>query len=95
MLFRSEMSPLAWLSWRCSSSKTSRMSTTIDLDVLSAAIAVGVSSQLPWAYRLSHMRAICVALAGTGRLSLVDVVELNPELDVGKPHGTSGSKVDA
>ena len=55
---------------------------TIDLDVLSAAIAPGVSSPASVGVPLAHIRAICVALARTGRLSLVDVVELNPELDV-------------
>lgn len=55
---------------------------TIDLDILSAAIAPGVSSPASVGVPLPHIRAICVALARTGRLRLVDVVELNPELDV-------------
>lgn len=57
---------------------------TIDLDVLSAAVAPGVSSPAAVGVPLSHIRAICKALARSGRLSLVDVVELNPELDVDK-----------
>lgn len=60
----------------------SHIHLTIDLDVLSAAIAPAVSSPASVGVPLSHIRAICVALARTGRLKLVDVVELNPELDV-------------
>lgn len=50
--------------------------------MLSAVIAPGVTSPASVGVPLSHIRAICLALARTGRLALVDVVELNPELDV-------------
>lgn len=57
---------------------------SIDLDVLSAAVAPGVSSPAAVGVPLANIRAICKALAETGKLSLVDVVELNPGLDVDK-----------
>lgn len=57
---------------------------SIDLDVLSAAITPGVSSPAAVGVPLNNIRAICKALAETGKLALVDVVELNPGLDVDK-----------
>lgn len=57
---------------------------SIDLDVLSAAIAPGVSSPAAVGVPLANIRAICKTLAETGKLGLVDVVELNPSLDVDK-----------
>lgn len=57
---------------------------TIDLDVLSAAITPGVSSPSAVGVSMANIRAICTALAETGKLRLVDVVELNPSLDVDK-----------
>lgn len=57
---------------------------SIDLDVLSAAIAPGVSSPAAVGVPLANIRAICKVLAETGKLGMVDVVELNPSLDVDK-----------
>ncbi|WP_293769395.1 formimidoylglutamase [uncultured Corynebacterium sp.] len=55
---------------------------SIDLDVLTAAQAPGVSAPAALGVPLAHIRAMAVALAATGRLALVDVVELNPTFDI-------------
>lgn len=55
---------------------------SIDLDVLPAAIAPGVSAPAALGVSLRHIHAIVVALAQTGRLRLIDVVELNPRFDI-------------
>ncbi|GAB3942947.1 formimidoylglutamase [Corynebacterium tapiri] len=55
---------------------------SIDLDVLPAAVAPGVSAPAGLGVDLDRVRAIALAVAATGRLALVDVVELNPEFDV-------------
>lgn len=57
---------------------------SIDLDVLSASLTPGVSSPSAVGVPLPQIRAICLALAQTGKLRLVDVAELNPSLDVDK-----------
>ncbi|AGF72179.1 formimidoylglutamase [Corynebacterium halotolerans] len=57
---------------------------SIDLDVMSAAVAPGVTSPAAVGVPVANIRAICTALAKTGKLRLVDVVELNPHLDVDK-----------
>lgn len=55
---------------------------SIDLDVLPAAVAPGVSAPAAWGVELTKILAITRALALTGKLRLVDVVELNPEFDI-------------
>lgn len=55
---------------------------SIDLDVLPAAVAPGMSAPAGLGVDLPLIHAICVALAATGKLRLVDVVELNPTYDV-------------
>lgn len=59
-----------------------RIHLSIDLDVLPAAQAPGVSAPAGLGVPLSHIRAIAIALTATGRLALVDVVELNPAFDI-------------
>ncbi|GAA1471993.1 formimidoylglutamase [Corynebacterium felinum] len=54
---------------------------SIDLDVLPAATAPGVSAPAGLGVDLRVIRALCVAAARTGKVKLVDVVELNPEFD--------------
>ena len=55
---------------------------SIDLDVLPAAQAPGVSAPAGLGVDLPIIRELAVTLAATGRLALVDVVELNPSFDL-------------
>lgn len=55
---------------------------SIDLDVLPAAVAPGVSAPAGFGVEFALVRAMVEAVAATGRVALVDVVELNPEYDV-------------
>lgn len=54
---------------------------TIDLDVLPAATAPGVSAPAGLGVPLPLVLSAVRAAAGTGKLALADVVELNPALD--------------
>lgn len=55
---------------------------TIDLDVLPAAVAPGVSAPAGFGVPLPLIAAAVRTAAGSGKLALLDVVELNPSLDV-------------
>lgn len=55
---------------------------SIDLDVLPAAIAPGVSAPAGYGVALEVVQAMVSAVAATGRVALVDVVELNPDYDI-------------
>jgi len=55
---------------------------TIDLDVLPAATAPGVSAPAAYGVPLPLIAAAVHAAAGSGKLALLDVVELNPSLDI-------------
>ncbi|WP_342318604.1 formimidoylglutamase [Corynebacterium mayonis] len=55
---------------------------SIDLDVLPAAVAPGVSAPAGLGVALEHIHAMVTAVAATGRVALFDVVELNPVFDV-------------
>ncbi|NLE98513.1 MAG: formimidoylglutamase [Propionibacterium sp.] len=55
---------------------------TIDLDVLPAAVAPGVSAPAAFGVETRAIVAAVRAAAATGKLRLVDVVELNPRFDV-------------
>lgn len=55
---------------------------TIDLDVLPAAVAPGVSAPAALGVPLPVVQAVCDAVADSGRLVHLDVAELNPGLDV-------------
>lgn len=55
---------------------------TIDLDVLPAAVAPGVSAPASYGVPLSVLLAVCRQVARSPKLALVDVVELNPAFDV-------------
>ncbi|MDU0479302.1 formimidoylglutamase [Staphylococcus chromogenes] len=55
---------------------------SIDLDVLPAAVAPGVSAPAAVGVELAKVRAMVRAAAATGKLRLVDVVELNPKYDI-------------
>ncbi|MER7016202.1 formimidoylglutamase, partial [Saccharopolyspora sp. NPDC000359] len=55
---------------------------TIDLDVLPAAVAPGVSAPAAYGVPLETIQRVCDRVAASGKLLLCDVAELNPELDV-------------
>lgn len=55
---------------------------TIDLDVLPAAVAPGVSAPAAYGVPLDVIQAVCRQVAASGKLQLVDVVELNPRFDI-------------
>lgn len=55
---------------------------SIDLDVLPASVAPGVSAPAALGVDALKVHAMALALAQTGKLRLVDVVELNPQYDV-------------
>ena len=55
---------------------------TIDLDVLPAAVAPGVSAPAGLGVETALVAAAVRAAAATGRLRLLDVVELSPALDI-------------
>lgn len=61
---------------------TAPIHLSIDLDVLPAAQAPGVSAPAGLGVDLPIIRELAVAIAATGRLALVDVVELNPSFDL-------------
>ena len=55
---------------------------TIDLDVLPASVAPGVSAPAAYGVPLPVILAVCRQVAASGKLLHVDVAELNPEYDV-------------
>ncbi|KLU09035.1 formimidoylglutamase [Kocuria sp. SM24M-10] len=55
---------------------------SIDLDVLPAAVAPGVSAPASFGVPLDVINAICHQVAASGKLALMDVVELNPTYDI-------------
>lgn len=55
---------------------------TIDLDVLPAAVAPGVSAPAAYGVPLPVIAAVCRQVAASGKLFHFDVAELNPEFDV-------------
>ncbi|MEM5986906.1 formimidoylglutamase [Corynebacterium hesseae] len=64
----------------CTGAKPIHLS--IDLDVLPAAQAPGVSAPAGLGVPVNIIRELALAIAATGRLALVDVVELNPTFDI-------------
>ncbi|GAB48501.1 formimidoylglutamase [Mobilicoccus pelagius] len=55
---------------------------SIDLDVLPAAVAPGVSAPAAYGVPVEVLDAICRRVAGSGKLAILDIVELCPRLDV-------------
>nr|WP_168583833.1 formimidoylglutamase [Gephyromycinifex aptenodytis] len=55
---------------------------SIDLDVLPAATAPGVSAPAGYGVPMQTLDAVCAHVAASGALALVDVVELCPALDL-------------
>ncbi len=55
---------------------------TIDLDVLPASVAPGVSAPAAYGVPLPVITAVCRQVADSGKLLHLDVAELNPEFDI-------------
>ena len=55
---------------------------TIDLDVLPASVAPGVSAPAAYGVALPVISAVCRQVAASGTLLHLDVAELNPEFDI-------------
>ncbi|MFE3441894.1 formimidoylglutamase [Nocardia sp. NPDC059180] len=55
---------------------------TIDLDVLPASVAPGVSAPAAFGIPLPTIQAVCDRVTASGKLAVVDVAELNPGLDI-------------
>lgn len=55
---------------------------SIDLDVLPAAVAPGVSAPAAYGVPVEVIEAVCRQVAASGKLALLDVVELCPPMDV-------------
>ncbi|MEV0245564.1 formimidoylglutamase [Nocardia sp. NPDC050712] len=55
---------------------------TIDLDVLPAAVAPGVSAPAAYGVPLETIQAVADRVAASGKLAVCDVAELNPALDI-------------
>ena len=71
----------------------SRIHLSIDMDVLPADQAPGVSAPASLGVSFDRIRAIAVALASTGKLALVDVVEVNPRFDQDNRTSTLGARL--
>ena len=68
---------------------------SIDLDVMPADVAPGVSATASLGVSFEKIRAMAIALAATGRLALVDVVELNPRYDVDQQTAKAAARLIA
>lgn len=55
---------------------------SIDLDVLPAAVAPGVSAPAAYGVPIQTLDAICRSVAASGKLVVADTVELNPTYDI-------------
>lgn len=66
---------------------------TIDLDVMPAATAPGVSAPAAFGVPLPLISAAVRAAAGTGKLALLDVVELNPAFDIDSRTARSAARL--
>lgn len=55
---------------------------TIDLDVLPAAVAPGVSAPAAYGVPLEIVQRVCDRVTASGKLAVVDIAELNPEFDI-------------
>jgi formiminoglutamase len=68
---------------------------TIDLDVLPAAVAPGVSAPAAYGVPLAVIIAVCRQVARSGKLLHLDVAELNPEFDIdGRTAKTAARLID-
>jgi len=66
---------------------------TIDLDVLPASVAPGVSAPAGFGVAFEVIDAVCRQVVQSGKLAVADVVELNPKFDVDSRTARSAARL--
>lgn len=66
---------------------------SIDLDVLPAGTAPGVSAPAAYGVGMEVVEHVCARVAAGGKLALVDVAELNPDLDIDQRTARAGARL--
>ncbi|WP_368396465.1 formimidoylglutamase [Streptomyces sclerotialus] len=66
---------------------------SIDLDVLPAAVAPGVSAPAAYGVPLEVVEHVCAKVATSGQLAVCDVAELNPDLDTDHRTARTGARL--
>lgn len=70
-----------------------RVHLSIDLDVLPASVAPGVSAPAGFGLPLSAVRAALHAVVASGKLALLEVAELNPRFDIDNRTALVGARL--
>jgi formiminoglutamase len=66
---------------------------SIDLDVLPAGAAPGVSAPAAYGVPMEVVEHVCARVAASGKLAVCDVAELNPDLDVDNRTARAGARL--
>jgi formiminoglutamase len=66
---------------------------SIDLDVLPAAVAPGVSAPAAYGVPMEVVERVCHRVAASGKLAVCDIAELNPEFDVDQRTARAGARL--
>ncbi|MEE4418393.1 formimidoylglutamase [Streptomyces bugieae] len=66
---------------------------SIDLDVLPAAVAPGVSAPAAYGVPMEIVERVCTRVAASGKLAVCDIAELNPDLDVDDRTARAGARL--
>lgn len=70
-----------------------RVQLSIDLDVLPASVAPGVSAPGGFGVPYEVIREVCHQVAASGKLALLEVVELNPRFDIDQRTARSAARL--
>ncbi|WP_406841851.1 formimidoylglutamase (plasmid) [Streptomyces sp. AHU1] len=66
---------------------------SIDLDVLPAAVAPGVSAPAAYGVQMEVIEHACAKVAASGKLAVCDIAELNPDLDIDNRTARTGARL--
>ncbi|MGW1157050.1 formimidoylglutamase [Streptomyces sp. NPDC002519] len=66
---------------------------SIDLDVLPAAVAPGVSAPAAYGVPMEVIERVCHRVAASGKLAVCDIAELNPDFDVDQRTARAGARL--
>ncbi len=66
---------------------------SIDLDVLPAAVAPGVSAPAAYGVPMEVIERVCRRVAASGKLAVCDIAELNPDFDVDQRTARAGARL--